>query len=69
VADNATAEGRARNRRIAITILSEELAGADAPLGSTTNSPALLPAVPVSNTRVPPPLTAPSPDTNGPSKD
>jgi chemotaxis protein MotB len=33
VADNATAEGRARNRRIAITILSEELAGADtAPL-------------------------------------
>ena len=31
VADNATAEGRARNRRIAITILSEELAGSDAP--------------------------------------
>ena len=30
VADNATAEGRARNRRIAITILSEEMAGADA---------------------------------------
>jgi chemotaxis protein MotB len=29
VADNATPEGRARNRRIAITILSEELAGAD----------------------------------------
>jgi chemotaxis protein MotB len=29
VADNATAEGRARNRRIAITILSEEMAGAD----------------------------------------
>lgn len=33
VADNSTAEGRARNRRIAITILSEEMAGADtAPL-------------------------------------
>lgn len=30
VADNSTAEGRARNRRIAITIASEELAGADA---------------------------------------
>jgi len=30
VADNATAEGRARNRRIAITILSEEMAGSDA---------------------------------------
>jgi chemotaxis protein MotB len=29
VADNSTAEGRARNRRIAITILSEEMAGAD----------------------------------------
>jgi chemotaxis protein MotB len=32
VADNATAEGRAKNRRIAITILSEEMVGADAPL-------------------------------------
>jgi chemotaxis protein MotB len=31
VADNATPEGRAKNRRIAVTILSEELAGADAP--------------------------------------
>jgi chemotaxis protein MotB len=29
VADNSTPEGRAQNRRIAITILSEELAGAD----------------------------------------
>ena len=29
VADNATPEGRSKNRRIAITILSEELAGAD----------------------------------------
>jgi chemotaxis protein MotB len=30
IADNATAEGRARNRRIAITVLPDELAGADA---------------------------------------
>ncbi len=30
VADNATSEGRAKNRRIAITILSDELVGADA---------------------------------------
>jgi len=29
IADNATAEGRARNRRIAVTILADELAGAD----------------------------------------
>jgi chemotaxis protein MotB len=29
VADNSTPEGRAKNRRIAITILSEEMAGAD----------------------------------------
>jgi chemotaxis protein MotB len=38
VADNATAEGRSRNRRIAITILSEELAGADTSSTITTNS-------------------------------
>jgi chemotaxis protein MotB len=41
VADNATAEGRARNRRIAITILSEELAGADVTQMVMTNAPAL----------------------------
>ena len=40
VADNATPEGRARNRRIAITILSEELAGADTAPAAAPKSPA-----------------------------
>jgi chemotaxis protein MotB len=42
VADNSTPEGRARNRRIAITVLSDELAGADTiprPTATVTNSP------------------------------
>ena len=43
LADNATAEGRARNRRIAITILPDELAGADtvptAKPAASTNPP------------------------------
>ena len=42
IADNATPEGRARNRRIAITVLSEEMAGSDAVL-TATNAPALTP--------------------------
>jgi chemotaxis protein MotB len=41
VADNTTPEGRARNRRIAITILSEELAGADTAPAAAPKSPAL----------------------------
>ena len=44
VADNATSEGRARNRRIAITILSEELAGADTAPGIKPFGSGLVPA-------------------------
>ena len=40
VADNSTPEGRARNRRIAITILPDELAVADT---AETNAPAATP--------------------------
>ena len=40
VADNSTPEGRARNRRIAITILPDELAAADT---AATNAPAATP--------------------------
>jgi chemotaxis protein MotB len=63
VADNATAEGRARNRRIAITILSEELVGSDTaptatpgakgfsvPSAAATNLP---PAPPLRSTAAP----------------
>jgi chemotaxis protein MotB len=40
VAENTTPEGRARNRRIAITILSEEMAGADTAPPAAAQSPA-----------------------------
>ena len=43
LASNATPEGRAKNRRIAITILADELVGADIPPSPSTNSPALPP--------------------------
>ena len=66
VADNATAEGRAKNRRIAITVLSEELAGSDAVPPATAN-PAPRPVPPAAGTNaVPLPPAAPLPEDTAP---
>lgn len=72
IADNATPEGRARNRRIALVVLSEELAGSDRgltnraavrPDASSTNLPPGLAPLPVSGpaavSNVPPVIGAP----------
>jgi len=53
VADNATPEGRAKNRRIAIVVLSEELAGSD-----VVPTAVLAPAIPAAE---PAPDTKPAP--------
>jgi chemotaxis protein MotB len=57
LADNSTAEGRAVNRRIAITILSDELAGADTVPAAKSNVPANSPA----STPVPDAPASPAP--------
>ena len=64
LAPNTTAEGRALNRRIALVVLPEELAGADIPpsAGSAKPKPALeTPAPPVPPAPAPAPALAPAP--------
>jgi len=56
IADNSTTQGRARNRRIAITIASDEIAGSDAASGAAVSAPALN-----APTAAPAPETAPAP--------
>jgi len=78
LADNATAEGRAKNRRIAVVVLSEELAGSDvvpkagsAPPSASTPEPAAARTNLLRATTNAPPGTVPtnavSPRTNSPS--
>ncbi len=74
VADNSTAEGRAKNRRIALVVLSEELVGVDTaptvraapPTEANTNASAavLTNAAPETLTN-PPPITATNPPPAG----
>jgi chemotaxis protein MotB len=52
IADNSTAEGRAKNRRIAVTILPDELAGADT--GPTAKGDVITNAAPVQTTNLVP---------------
>ena len=71
VADNSTAEGRAKNRRIAITILPDELAGADTVTATKSpqapvNDPAPNTGPAPQNLLPPPPIPPPVPPTQDP---
>ncbi len=68
IADNSTPEGRARNRRIAITILPDELAGADTVPTVKTNAAIEAPpqpAAPRPPERAPDPRATPDPAAAG----
>ena len=73
IAPNTTAEGRALNRRIALVVLPEELAGADIPpsAGDAKPKPALESPVPPTPAPTPapapPPPSAPAPNPSNPT--
>ena len=67
IADNSTSEGRAKNRRIAISILSEEMAGADVvPAVKSGDANVKLPSAVSTNY---PPEVAPGPSPAKPPAD
>ncbi len=65
IADNSTPEGRAKNRRIAITVLSDELVGSDAVPATGTKAPAPAPTAVLKTNATPPAApVAPTVETN-----
>ncbi len=69
VADNTTVEGRARNRRIAITVLSDELAGADQPANGDAKAAEAQPlSATATNSASGPSASLQPADTNAPTR-
>lgn len=64
VADNATAEGRARNRRIAIVVLSDAVLGTEEPPPAVTPTPS-----PPANAPAPVPAATVPPEPGGKTQD
>jgi chemotaxis protein MotB len=76
IADNSTPQGRARNRRIAITVVSDEIVGSDAaasatmPAAEKTNAAPASAAAPTNSaipSAIPPSIPAPEPPPATPS--
>jgi chemotaxis protein MotB len=66
IAENSTADGRAKNRRIAITILPDELAGADTLSAAAPPPPTAVPPPKSDSELASPAPPAPEPPANQP---